>query len=299
MKGDDALVVRVSPGAVALETAFLATGLPEDVALETAESMAAAVRDAGSQPAFIGVLDGRAVVGLEPDELRRLARCGRKLSTRDLPAAVARGADGGTTVAAALFLAHRAGLSVAATGGIGGVHLSQGPHDESADLLELARTPVVLVCSGAKAILDLPATLERLETLGVTVVGYQTDRFPAFWTADSGIALDVAADGPEDVAALWRAARALGVPGALLACVPPPFEQALSGEESEAAVARALAAARAQGVAGGDVTPFLLARVAELTGGRSVKANVALLENNARMAGEISRHLHRHRGREG
>ncbi len=288
MKGDDALVVRAAPGAVALETAFLSTGLPKGVAREAASRMASAVRDSGSQPAFTGVVGGQAIVGLEPDELERLAGCGHKLSTRDLPAALAGGADGGSTVAAALFLAHRAGLAVGATGGIGGVHLAQGgPPDESADLLELARTPIILVCSGAKAILDLPATVERLESLGVSIVGYQTDRFPAFWSADSGIGLDVTLESADDVAELWHAARALVTSGALLVCVPPPAELALAGEESEEAVARALAAARALGVSGAAVTPFLLKRIAEFTEGRSVRVNVALLENNARVAGQI------------
>lgn len=288
MGGAEPIVVNIEQPAVALETAFLTSGLPETVRLDAADRMAAAVRAAGANPAFVGLLDGRATVGLEPAELDRLSGCGTKLSTRDLPAAIARGASGGTTVAATLFLARRAGLTAAATGGIGGVHISSGPEDMSVDLLQLSRTPVVLVCSGAKAILDLPATVERLETFGITIAGYQTDQFPAFWSAESGIAIDLTVHSGVEVAELWQAARSLAAPGAILVCVPPPAHAALTRDESEVAVSRALAAARAQGLTGPDVTPFLLARIAEMTEGKSVRANLALLENNARVAGEIS-----------
>jgi pseudouridine-5'-phosphate glycosidase len=272
---------------VALETAFLSSGLPEDVRLPTARAMAAAVRARGADPAFVGVLGGNPVVGVDEEGLNRLAGSGVKLSTRDLPLAAARGEDGGTTVAATLFLAHRAGLEVAATGGIGGVHAGSA-RDESADLIELSRTPVTLVCSGAKAILDLPATLERLETLGVTVVGYGTDELPAFWSVESGLPLTRKVENPTEAAAVAREARALGLPGAVLVCVPPPPGEALSMGESDHAVAHALEEAGTLGIAGAALTPFLLARVAEITDGRSLRANRVLLENNAAVAAEIA-----------
>lgn len=277
---------------VALETAFLTTGLPDDVRLPTARTMAQAVGERGAEPAFIAVLAGKPVVGLPDQDLERLAAAGGKLSTRDLPVACARGASGGTTVSATLFLAHRAGVGVAATGGIGGVHPA-GPaaskvRDESADLAELARTPVTLVCSGAKAILDLPATLERLETLAVTVVGYGTDELPAFWAAESGIPLPHRVADAREAAAVAREARTLGLPGAVLVCVPPPAETALAPAESERAVAEASAEAHRRGISGAALTPFLLTRIAELTEGRSLRANRALIENNAAVAADIA-----------
>ncbi len=180
---------------------------------------------------------------------------------------------------------------MAATGGIGGVHLGPGIPDVSADLLELARTPIVLVCSGAKAITDVEATLERLETLSVTVVGYRTDELPAFWSAESGLRLDLRADSADEIAEIWREARALELPGALLVCVPPPAEEALSRRESDAAVSKALAELKTEAKRGAEVTPFLLARIAEISEGRSLRANLALLENNARVAGSIARCL--------
>jgi len=274
---------------VALETAFLTRGLPEAVRLEAARRMAAAVRAEGGEPAFVGLLGGRAIVGLDDGQIEHLAGSGRKLSTRDLAPAVARGEDGGTTVAAMVFLAHRAGLAVAATGGIGGVHPGSGGRDASADLEELARTPIVLACSGAKAITDIAATMERLETLGVAIVGWRTRELPAFWSAHSGIALDAAVETAAEVGGIRRAAAGLGAPGALLVVVPPPADAALTREESEAAVARALDDLAALEIAGPDVTPFLLARVAEITDGRSLRANLALLEHNASVAAEIAR----------
>jgi pseudouridine-5'-phosphate glycosidase len=278
---------------VALETAFLTTGLPEDVRLSTARAMARSVRERGAEAAFVGVVDGTPVVGIDDATLERLASAGGKLSTRDLPVAIARGAHGGTTVSATLFLAHRAGVGVAATGGIGGVHRS-GPagsetvRDESADLIELSRTPVTLVCSGAKAILDLPATLERLETLGVVVIGFGTDELPAFWSSESGIDLPHRVADAREAAAVAREARALGLPGAVVVCVPPPAALALPREESDRAVEEAVAEADRRGVAGAAVTPFLLSRIAEITDGRSLRANRALLENNAGVAAEIA-----------
>jgi pseudouridine-5'-phosphate glycosidase len=278
---------------VALETAFLTTGLPEDVRLATARAMTRSVRERGAEAAFVGLIGGTPVVGIDDATLERLASSGRKLATRDLPVAAAARADGGTTVSATLFLAHRAGVSVVATGGIGGVHRS-GPagsktaRDESADLIELSRAPVTLVCSGAKAILDLPATLERLETLGVVVIGFGTDELPAFWSSESGIDLPHRVTDAREAAAVAREARALGLPGAVVVCVPPPADLALPREESDRAVEEAVEEADRRGVAGAAVTPFLLSRIAEITGGRSLRANRALLENNAGVAAEIA-----------
>ncbi len=274
---------------MALETAFLTSGLPADVRLDVAWDMENAVREGGATPAFIGVLEGEAIVGLESEDLVRLAGSGTKLSTRDLSIAIAAGGSGGTTVAATLFLAHRAGITVMATGGIGGVHRGTGSPDVSSDLLELSRTPAVLVCSGAKAILDLPATVEKLETLGVTCIGFGTEEWPGFWTVSSGLGLRQSVDNADQVAAVWRESRRLALPGALLVCVPPPPAQALTEGESAGAVERALADAQTEGVEGPSLTPFLLDRIVAHTDGRSLAANRALLVNNARVAASIAR----------
>ena len=276
---------------VALETAFLTTGLPAEVALTTARAMADTVRERRAEPAYAGVIGGDAVVGLDDENLERLARSGRKIAARDLPVAMARGWDGGTTVSATLFLARSSRITVAATGGIGGVHPAGSgvdARDESADLVELSRSPLVLVCSGAKAILDLPATVERLETLGVTVVGYGTDELPAFWSARSGIPLPHRVEDAAEASGVARAARISGLPGAILVCVPPPVEVALSRGESEEAVTRAQEDAIRLGMVGAALTPFLLSRIAEITAGRSLAANRALLENNAAVAAGIA-----------
>ena len=250
--------------------------------------MAEAVRERGAEPVFVGVVGGKPVIGIDESSLEELAQSARKLSTRDLPVAASRGESGGTTVAATLFLAHRAGVQEAATGGIGGVHPGGARLDESADLAQLGRTPITLVCSGAKAILDLPATLERLDTLGVTVLGYGTEELPGFWSAESGVPLSEMVADANEAAAVAREARALGLPGAVLVCVPPPADTALPRDESDRAVARALEEAEALGITGAALTPFLLGRVAEITEGRSLRANVALLENNAAVAAEIA-----------
>jgi pseudouridine-5'-phosphate glycosidase len=258
--------------------------------------MAAAVADRGAVPAITAVVRGIPTLGLEASELERfLRRDGvQKVSARDLAPAMLRRIDGATTVAAALALATIAGVSVFATGGIGGVHreVSRGPsdwvRDESSDLAELARSPMVVVCAGAKSILDLPATWERLETLGVAVVGYQTSELPAFFSAESGIKLTSRAESPAEIAALFRAERALGRLGALLVVRPPPSDVALGRAEVDRAVSRALEAAGAQGVRGAAVTPYLLAAVERETGGRSLAANLGLLEANAALAAEIA-----------
>lgn len=274
---------------VALESALITHGLPAPFNLEIARSLEAAVRQGGATPATIAILDGSVRVGLTSVELERLAGEGNaaKVSLRDLPAVLAQGRSGGTTVAATAYLAHRAGIAVFATGGIGGVHRGH-PEDVSADLPVLAATPIVVVCAGAKAILDLPRTLETLETLGVPVIGYGTDTFPAFTSRSSGLPVPLRADTPAEVAAMARARGALGLRAALLVCAPIPVEAELPWEEVEAEIEAAVAAAEAQGIAGKALTPFLLARLTEQTGGRSRQANEALLLNNVRIAARIA-----------
>lgn len=251
--------------------------------------MRAAIGARGAEPAVTAVVRGVVRAGLDDADLERfLRREGvRKVSARDLPVAVAQRADGATTVAASLAICRAVGLSVFATGGIGGVH-REPPFDESADLFELARSPVICVCAGAKSILDVRATLERLETLGVTVVGYGTEDFPGFYVRSTGERVAARVDSAAEVAAIHRAARALGRPGATLVVQPPPASHALEAEPVERAIDEALADARAQGIRGAAVTPFLLAALVEATGGRSLAANLALLEANAALAAEIA-----------
>lgn len=268
---------------------MFAQGLPAPANRAAADAMEGALRRHGAVPAVTAVVRGVPTLGLDAaDRERFLGRDGiLKLSARDLPWAVATGADGATTVAAALALSVLGGLAVLATGGIGGVH-RDARADESADLLELARSPVVVVCAGAKAVLDLPATVERLESLGVGVLGYRTDEFPGFFTARTGLRVGAVAEAPREVADAFRALRALRRPGALLVVQPPPAPAALEPDEVEAAVARALEEARGAGVTGGALTPFLLSAVDRATDGRSLAANLALLEANATLAAEIA-----------
>jgi pseudouridine-5'-phosphate glycosidase len=274
---------------VALESTLITHGLPRPKNLEVARAMEAAVREGGAVPATIAILGGQITVGLTDEQLDYLAGAEnvRKCSRRDLPIVVGCGEDGATTVAGTMMAAHMAGIQVFATGGIGGVHRGH-PFDVSTDLLELGRTPVTVVCAGAKAILDLPLTLEVLETQGVPVIGYGTDEFPAFYSRSSGLPIDVRCDTPEAVAAIVRARDALDLPGGTLVAVPIPPEDELPASEAEGAILHALDEAEAQGITGKEVTPFLLARVAELTGEASLRANVALLLNNARVASGIA-----------
>ena len=274
---------------VALESSVLAQGLPIPTNREAARRMTEGVVRAGAVPAISAVVHGVPTFGLEEAELERfLARDGvRKVSARDLPAAMVAGTDGATTVAASIALAALAGIAVFATGGIGGVH-REPAFDESADLVELARSPVVVVCAGAKSILDLPATLERLETLGVPVVGYRTSRLPGFFTEDAGVGVPARAESAAEVAALYRAHRSLGRTTALLVVQPPPAEAALPSALVDEAVERAVERARAAGVRGAASTPFLLGAVERETRGRSLAVNLALLERNAALAGEIA-----------
>jgi len=277
---------------VALESTIISHGMPWPQNAEPAFAVEAEVRAHGAVPATIAVIDGRARAGLVADEIERLARAGRsvaKASRRDLPVLLARGGTGATTVAATMAIAARAGIRVFATGGIGGVHRgAEASFDISADLQELARTPVAVVCAGAKAILDLKLTLEYLETHGVPVIGYRTDRLPAFWCRDSDFGVDVRLDAPEEVARVMQAKWQLGLDGGLVVAQPVPEAHALPRERVDQAIAQALADAHTQGIAGAAATPFLLERVAALTGGDSLAGNIALVLNNARLAAAIA-----------
>lgn len=273
---------------VALETSVLAQGLPVPRNLEAAERMSRAVREGGAVPAWIGLVGGELRVGLSEDELERFCEPAgiAKVARRDLPIALARGGLGATTVSATVFAAHAAGIATCATGGIGGVHPGSG--DVSADLLELARTPVLLVCSGPKSIVDPAATAERLEELGVALVGYRVDRMPFFLVREAPVGIEDRVETPADAAAIARVQRALGVPSAVLLCNPVPVSHAMDPDQVERAVRRAEERAVREGVRGTALTPFLLSALAEETGGASLEANLALLESNARLAAEVA-----------
>jgi len=278
---------------VALESALITHGLPRPHNLEAARAMQDAIRKKDAVPAVVAVLGGKLCVGLSNGQLARLTEsAGRKLSLRDLPVAVARRETGGTTVAATAWIAARAGVSVFATGGIGGVH-RHSTFDVSADLPTLASTRIVVVCSGAKSILDLSNTLEWLETHGVPVLGYQTDVFPAFFSRDSGLPVDARVDSPEEVATVAQARWELGCEGAVLVTVPVPAEAAVPAATQQAAIDQALRLAESQRVRGKHLTPFLLERLAAITDGATLRANLALLEHNAGVAAEIARALSR------
>lgn len=274
---------------VALESSVFAQGLPEPANREACDRMLGAIARHGAVPAITAVVRGDLVAGLEGADLERfLARDGIvKVAARDLAAAVTFGADGATTVSASLVIAARAGIRVFATGGIGGVH-RDAPFDESSDLIELSRNQVVCVCAGAKAILDLRATSERLESLSVPVAGFGTDWLPEFYSAGAAIPVAWRVDSPEQVARLFERHRALGMPGAVLVANPPPGEEQLPAGLIGAAVETALSDLRKSGVAGKEVTPALLASVERTTGGKSVATNVALLESNADLAARIA-----------
>jgi pseudouridine-5'-phosphate glycosidase len=285
---------------VALESTVISHGLPYPQNREVAESLEAAVRAGGATPATIGVVGGVATVGLDAAQIEHFASAGDvlKLSRRDIGYAVALGRDGATTVAATMALAHAAGIEVFATGGIGGVHRgARESWDISADLGELARTPVLVVCAGAKAILDLPATLEVLETYGVPVIGYGTDELPAFYSARSGLRLERVVHSAAEAAAVWRAHRLHGGGSGMIIAAPPPAEHALDSAEVEAAIGRALAQASAAHIRGAAVTPFLLSAMARETAGESIATNTALLTNNARIGAAIAVELARLGGR--
>ena len=274
---------------VALESTVIAHGLPRPQNLVTARRLEQIVTEAGATPATIAILAGSLCVGLDQDQIKQIADSDdiKKISTRDLPIAVAGGFDGATTVAATSWIAQRAGIQVFATGGIGGVHRGSLP-DVSADLPELARTPLIIVCSGAKIVLDLPATREWLETHGITVVGFRCDEMPAFYSRLSGLSVDTRADSAAEVAQIFKAQRDLGIEAALLVTVPVPAEAELPADILESILDESLAAAAREQVRGRELTPFLLSRMAQQSNGATLKANIALLENNARVAAEIA-----------
>ncbi|MFB9957606.1 pseudouridine-5'-phosphate glycosidase [Agromyces bracchium] len=279
---------------LALESTILTHGLPSPRNLEVGLATEALVREAGVEPATIGVVGGTAVVGLDEHEIERLCTADDvvKASTRDLPVARAAGLDAGTTVAATAWLAHRAGIRVFSTGGLGGVHRgASDTFDESTDLPALATTPIVVVSAGVKSILDVGATLERLETLGITVLGFRTDRFPGFYVADSGFPVPARVESASEAAAVARGRDELGLASAVLVANPVAEADQLDPEVHTRVLAEALTAADAAGVTGHDTTPFLLDFVQRATGGRSLEANLAVYRGNARLGAEIAREL--------
>jgi len=280
---------REGRGVVALETSVIGQGLPVPRNRECIERMSGAVRSAGAEPAWIGVVRGAVVVGLGADDLQRFAEPGTatKVARRDIPVAVARGVAGATTVSATIWAAAKAGITVGATGGIGGVHPGSDP-DVSADLLELARTPGMLVCSGPKSIIDPVATTEKLEELGVALVGFGVDRLPFFLAREAPVTLEHRVDSTADAAAILRSSLALETASTVLLCNPVPASMAMDAAEVADAAREAETQADAAGIDGKARTPFLLATLAELTGGRSLESNLALLEANARLAGEVA-----------
>jgi pseudouridylate synthase len=285
------LALREGRPVVALESTIIAHGLPRPDNLRVAREIEAAVREHGAVPATIAILAGEVRIGLDDAGLEQLASADRvaKCGVRDLAPAVARGADGATTVAATSHLAARAGIRVFATGGLGGVHRgARESFDESADLGTLARIGICVVCAGVKSILDIPATLERLETLNVTVLGYGTDRFPAFYLNDSGRPVTWRVDTPAEAAAVLRAREALGAPGAVIVANPLPEEEELDRELHDRVLREGLDAAATQAVSGRDMTPFLLDRFHRETGGESLRANVRLVLRNAALAARIA-----------
>ena len=277
---------------VALESTIISHGMPYPKNVETALLVEQTLRDNGAVPATIAIIGGRLKAGLSKEEIEYLGKTGRgvaKASRRDLPALVARGADGATTVTTTMIIAHMAGIQVFATGGIGGVHRgAETTMDISADLEELAQTPVMVVCAGAKSILDLGLTLEYLETKGVPVIGYGTEELPAFYTRKSGFGVDYRVDSPEELAAMFAAQRDLGFKGGMLVTNPIPEEYAMPKDVIDAAIEQALRECKEQGVHGKETTPFLLARVAELTGGDSLASNSRLVYNNAKLAAQTA-----------
>ena len=277
---------------IALESTIISHGMPYPQNLETARLCEAEARKNGAEPATVAVIHGQLCAGLTDEELEYLARTGPeviKASRRDLPILAAQQADGATTVAATMIVAAMAGIKVFATGGIGGVHRgAETTMDISADLEELARTPVAVVCAGAKSILDLGLTLEYLETKGVPVLGYRTKMLPAFYTYESDFEVDYRMDTPQQIADAIRAQREMGYPGGMLITNPIPAEYAMPKAVIDAAIEQALAEANAQGVKGKAITPFLLARVCELTGGESLKSNIKLVLNNVALASQIA-----------
>ena len=277
---------------VALESTVITHGLPHPQNLALARDMEKQVLENGATPATIALLDGKIRIGLSDQELIRLSESQTtlKVSHRDFATAIVKKADGGTTVAGTMYAANMAGIKVFATGGIGGVH-KESAFDISTDLRSLAEIPTIVVCAGAKAILDLPATLEYLETMGVPVIGYQTDEFPAFYSRESGLGVSTRLDTPAEIAEFAKAHWNLGMKGGILVTNPIPEKESISKSKMEPIIAKASAEAIEQGIHGQKLTPFLLGRISELTKGKSLKANLALLLNNARLAAEIAKEM--------
>ena len=280
---------------VALESTIISHGMPYPKNVETAMLVEKTIRENGAVPATIAIIGGRLKAGLSPEEIEYLGKSGRKVAKvtrRDLAAIVARGADGATTVTTTMIIAHMAGIKVFATGGIGGVHRgAETTMDISADLEELAGTPVMVVCAGAKSILDLGLTLEYLETKGVPVIGYGTDELPAFYTRSSGFGVDYRVDTPAQLAAMFKAQQELGMKGGMLVTNPIPEQYAMDKAVIDAAIEQAVAESKEQGIHGKETTPFLLARVVELTGGDSLESNIQLVLNNAIVASKTAAEL--------
>jgi len=278
---------------VALESTVITHGLPQPQNLKLARDMEKQVRSVGAIPATVALLDGKIRLGLSDAELVRLSESESplKVSHRDFATAIVKNANGGTTVAGTMLASFLSGIKVFATGGIGGVH-KESAFDISTDLKALAETPMVVVCAGAKAILDLPATLEYLETMGVPVIGYQTDEFPAFYSRESGLNVSARLDSPKEIAEFAKAHWNLGLRSAVLVANPVPETESISMSEMEPVIAQASAEAIAKGIHGQALTPFLLGRISELTKSKSLKANLALLLNNAKLAGEIAQEIY-------
>ena len=280
---------------VALESTIISHGMPYPKNVETAMLVEKTIRENGAVPATIAIIGGRLKAGLSPEEIEYLGKSGRKVakvSRRDMAAIVARGADGATTVTTTMIIAHMAGIKVFATGGIGGVHRgAEVTMDISADLEELGRTDVMVVCAGAKSILDLGLTLEYLETKGVPVIGYGTDELPAFYTRSSGFGVDYRVDTPAQLAAMFKAQQELGMKGGMLVTNPIPEQYAMDKAVIDAAIEQAVAESKEQGIHGKETTPFLLARVVELTGGDSLESNIQLVLNNAIVASKTAAEL--------
>lgn len=277
---------------VALESTIISHGMPYPQNVETALQVESIIRENGAVPATIAIIGGRLKAGLSRDEIEHLGRAGYsvpKASRRDLPILAAKGSDGATTVTTTMMIAHMAGIKIFATGGIGGVHRgAETTMDISADLEELAQTPVMVICAGAKSILDLGLTLEYLETKGVPVIGYGTEELPAFYTRRSGFGVDYRLDTPEELARAFSVQRELGIKGGMLVTNPIPEEYSMDKAVIDAAIEKALAEAAEKGVRGKETTPFLLAKIKDITGGDSLASNIKLVYNNAALAAKTA-----------
>lgn len=292
LSSEVARAINIGLPIVALESTVITHGLPQPQNLQLARDMEKQIRDVGATPATIALLDGKIRLGLSDAELIQLSQLesSLKISHRDFATAIVKKANGGTTVAGTMLAANMAGIKVFATGGIGGVH-KESPFDISTDLHSLAEIPTIVVCAGAKAILDLPATLEYLETMGVPVIGYQTDEFPAFYSRESGLSVSARIDSAKEIAEFAKAHWSMGLKSGILVTNPIPKAEAISKSKMEPLIEKASKEAIAQGIHGQALTPFLLNRINELSKGKSMKANLALLLNNARLAAEIAREL--------